>query len=197
MRRTSQYRSSPLGFRNSSYLNDTYRSSSPRSSSANPYDLNKSYDETKFDSGGYFQSQRMSRRQSAYIPASMIPNISMYNGSEPRYSEEYMSSNNFADNEIDGPYSAIGGILTANCSECDEYRYLSKCISHCDLFLCESCQSKHWQVEITDLMNLKVELENNVDNLRKYLGNSYDDLLQVLSFNYQFNFSRVKKKAMQ
>lgn len=56
------------------------------------------------------------------------------------------------------------------CIECGAYAHLVKCMSHCDLHICENCQHKHWQMEINELIKFKTSLENNVDELRKYLG---------------------------
>jgi hypothetical protein len=56
------------------------------------------------------------------------------------------------------------------CLECGQYSFLNKCTAHCDLMLCESCQQKHWQIELNELIRMKSLLEQNVADLKKYLS---------------------------
>ena len=56
------------------------------------------------------------------------------------------------------------------CLECGGYARLRKCTPHCNLDLCENCRQKHWQIEVDELLKMKTHLENNVADLRNYLG---------------------------
>jgi hypothetical protein len=75
------------------------------------------------------------------------------------------------------------------CIECGAYAQLVKCMSHCDLHICENCQHKHWQIEINELIKYKTSLENNVDELKKYLGLILSFLF--LRFLHFFSFAIV------
>jgi hypothetical protein len=130
--------------------------------SSSHYDLsNNNYDEENYI--GTPRLMKTSRRQSYINPAS-IPNLSFYGQSE-------------SGNGYDQPYT--GNSLNGVCCECGEYRHMVQCLSHCNLVLCEGCKSQHWQDEISDLMNMKVRLEDNVTNIRKYLGNYLNTRLKI------------------
>ena len=122
--------------------------------SSSQYDLNRN----NFDEENYIGSPRLMKtpRRQSYISTSLIPNLSFY------------EQNNDLGNGFDQPYN--GNSLNGVCSECGEYRHMVQCLSHCNLILCESCKSQHWHEEISDLMNIKVRLEDNVTSIRKYLG---------------------------
>ena len=97
------------------------------------------------------------RRQSSFLTgSSLLPNIILYDGG---------SSNQEYGVEGGEDFSGKGC-----CLECGMFTFLSKCNAHCDLQLCESCQQKHWQIEINELIKMKTFLETSVGDLRKYLG---------------------------
>ena len=105
-----------------------------------------------------------SLRQS-FVP--LIPNLAFYEQNETRIGNDYVyanSSNNFYEQHNYG-----GNSLNSICSECGECRQMVQCLAHCNHIICEGCRNRHWYDEVTDLMNIKVKLEDNVANIRKYL----------------------------
>lgn len=105
-------------------------------------------------------------------PNSMIASATY---STPSYYDIKNNLNGYSLNGSD-EYESYLNINNNNkgcCIECGSYTFLIKCISHCDKQLCESCQQQHWQNEINDLLKLKTFLENNVNDLKRYLGNLY------------------------
>lgn len=56
------------------------------------------------------------------------------------------------------------------CLECGAYAVLQKCKAHCNLDICENCKQNHWQIEVDDLLKMKTHLENNIADLKGYLG---------------------------
>jgi hypothetical protein len=151
MRRRSQF-GSPSGYRYSSY--EPY--SSNTTPTASQYDLNRNYDET-----GYIGSPRFIPRSSRRPSSALIPNLSLYEQNETTR-QDYGKNN-------ESQYYA-GGSLNGFCSECGDYKHLVQCLSHCNIILCEACRNKHWFDEVDDLIKMKVNLEDNVASIRKYLG---------------------------
>jgi hypothetical protein len=147
--------------------------------SSSHYDLSyNNYDEENYI--GTPRLMKTSRRQS-YINPTLIPNLSFYEQSE-------------SGNGYDQPYT--GNSLNGVCCECGEYRHMVQCLSHCNLVLCESCKSQHWQDEISDLMNMKVRLEDNVTNIRKYLGIFFEHSIKDEKFNQFYLIFSLKKTTM-
>ncbi len=56
------------------------------------------------------------------------------------------------------------------CLDCGIYSRLVKCNGHCNLDICENCKQKHWQTEMDELFKMKTHLENNMLDLKNYLG---------------------------
>lgn len=65
------------------------------------------------------------------------------------------------------------------CLECGAYGLLQKCKAHCNLEICEDCKQKHWQIEVDDLLKMKTHLENNIGDLKTYLGENLTNKIPV------------------
>ena len=150
--------------------------------SSSQFDLNRNVDENSYI--GSPRLMKTSRRQS-YINPSLIPNLALYEHNEADINNEYVAE----------PSSYAFNSLNGVCNECGEYRQIVRCLAHCNLILCESCKSQHWNNEINELMNIKIKLEDNVGNIRKYLG-SYIFILFLQLQNFILLFLSFKKTTM-
>ena len=107
--------------------------------------------------GGVLPNRRQSNLFNGGSLFNNNSNFIIYDGGSVNQEAE----NNYREEEFSGK---------SCCLECGMYTYLSKCNAHCDLQLCESCQQKHWQIELNELVKMKTYLESSVTDLKKYLG---------------------------